>query len=170
MRAGRRETYNMWSGQKELLKKVMIERDICMARDENTVLHVFNEYVQAFQTLRAPAVTSYFHFPCMLIAPQGVAVMANATEVESLLDKMMEGLKARGYARSELTDVEAIPLSENIVLVSVSRARYKTDGSQLERLGETYAFRKIDNGWKIVTAMVHDSDVVLLRVADRSYA
>ena len=96
-----------------------------MARDENTVLHVFNEYVQAFQTLRAPAVTSYFHFPCMLIAPQGVAVMANATEVESLLDKMMEGLKARGYARSELTDVEAIPLSENIVLVSVSRGRYK---------------------------------------------
>jgi hypothetical protein len=121
MRAGRRETYNVWSGQKELLKKVMIERDICMARDENTVLHVFNEYVQAFQTLRAPAVTSYFHFPCMLIAPQGVAVMANATEVESLLDKMMEGLKARGYARSELTDVEAIPLSENIVLVRQAR-------------------------------------------------
>jgi len=161
MRAGRRETYNVWSGQKELLKKVMIERDICMARDENTVLHVFNEYVQAFQTLRAPAVTSYFHFPCMLIAPQGVAVMANATEVESLLDKMMEGLKARGYARSELMDVEAISLSENIVLVSVSRARYKTDGSQLERLGETYAFRKIDNGWKIVSAIVHDPDVIL---------
>ena len=104
-----------------------------MARDENTVLHVFNEYVQAFQTLRAPAVTSYFHFPCMLIAPQGVAVMANATEVESLLDKMMEGLKARGYARSELTDVEAILLSENIVLVSVSRARYKIETSRDQR-------------------------------------
>ena len=53
-----------------------------------------------------------FIFPCMLISPQGVAVMSNAIEVESLLDKMMEGLKARGYARSELTDVEAIPLSE----------------------------------------------------------
>ena len=93
MRAGRRETYNMWSGQKKLLKKVMIERDIRMARDKNTVLHVFNEYVQAFQTLRVPAVTSYFHFPCMLIAPQGVAVMANATEVESLLDKMWKDSK-----------------------------------------------------------------------------
>ena len=97
-----------------------------MARDEDTVLHVFNEYVQAFQTLRASAVAPYIHLPCMLISPQGVAVMSNAIEVESLLDKMMEGLKARGYARSELTDVEAIPLSENIVLVSVSRARYRS--------------------------------------------
>jgi ketosteroid isomerase-like protein len=132
-----------------------------MARDKDTVLRVFNEYVQAFQTLRASAVASYLHLPCMLIAPQGVAVMSSTAEVESLLDKMMEGLKARGYARSELTDVEAIPLSENIVLVSVNRARYKKDGSQLERLGETYTFRKIDAGWKIVTARVHDPDVIL---------
>ena len=97
----------------------------------------------------------------MFIASQGVAVMSSTAEVESLLDKMMEGLKARGYPRSALADVEAIPLSENIVLVSVSRARYKTDGSQLERVGETYTFRKIDNGWKIVTATVHDPDVIL---------
>ena len=87
--------------------------------------------------------------------------MSNATEVESWLDKMMDGLKARGYARSELTDVEAIPLSGTIVSVSVSRARYKTDGSQLERLGETYTFRKTDSGWKIVAAMMHDPDVIL---------
>jgi ketosteroid isomerase-like protein len=113
-----------------------------MARDKDSVLRVFNEYVQAFQTLRASAVASYLHPPCMFIAPQ-------------------EALKARGYARSELTDVEAIPLSENIVLVSVNRARYKKDGSRLERLGETYTFRKIDNGWKIVTATVHDPDVIL---------
>ena len=132
-----------------------------MARDKDSVLRVFNEYIQAFQTLPASAVASYLHLPCMLIVPQGVAVMSSTAEVESLLDRMMEGLKARGYARSELTDVEAIPLSENIVLVSVNRARYKKDGSQLERLGETYTFRKIDNGWKIVTATVHDPDVIL---------
>ncbi len=132
-----------------------------MARDKDTVLRVFNEYAQAFQTLRASAVAPYLHLPCMFIAPQGVAVMSSTAEVESLLDRMMEGLKARGYARSELTDVAAIPLSENIVLVSVSRARYKTDGSQLERVGETYTFRKIDNGWKIVTATAHNPEVIL---------
>ena len=130
-------------------------------RDADTVLHVFNEYMQAFQTLRAQAVASYIHLPCMLISPQGVAVVSDPAEVECLLGKTMEGLKGRGYARSELNDVEAISLSENIVLVSVSRARYRKDGSQLERLGETYTFRKIDNAWKIVTAVVHDPDVVL---------
>jgi len=38
----------------------------------------------------------------------------------------------------------------------VSRARYKADGSRLERLGESYTFRQTDSGWKIITATVHD--------------
>ena len=73
-----------------------------MARNEDAVLRLFNEYVQAFQTLQAPAVVSYLHLPCMIIGPQGVAVMSNAAEVESLLDKMMEGLRAGGYARERI--------------------------------------------------------------------
>ena len=47
------------------------------------------------------------------------------------------------------------------MLVSVNRARYKKEGSQLERVGETYTFRKIDNGWKIVTATAHNPEVIL---------
>jgi hypothetical protein len=52
-------------------------------------------------------------------------------------------------------------MSEDIALVSVSRVRYKTDGSELEQLGETYTFRKTEKDWKIVAAMVHDPDTVL---------
>jgi hypothetical protein len=62
---------------KKPTKSDNLQRDIFMARDADTVLHVFNEYVEAFQTLRAQGVASYIHLPCMLIAPQGVAVMSN---------------------------------------------------------------------------------------------
>jgi hypothetical protein len=64
-------------------KKLTIERNIRMSRDEDTVLHVFNEYVQAFQTLRASAVAPYIHLPCMLISPQGVDVMTSPISARS---------------------------------------------------------------------------------------
>jgi hypothetical protein len=87
--------------------------------------------------------------------------MATAADVEALFTQVMAGLKARSYARSELTGLHVKQMSENSALVSVSRVRYKTDGQELERLGETYALRKIDDGWKIVVAMIHDPDTVL---------
>jgi hypothetical protein len=73
----------------------------------------------------------------------------------------MEGLKARGYARSELMDFHVKQMSENAALVSVSRARYAIDGRELERLGETYMLRRTEAGWKIAVAMIHDPEAIL---------
>jgi len=97
----------------------------------------------------------------MFIPPQGVRVLATAADVEALLTQVMEGLKARGYARSELLDRHVKQMRENIALVSVGRIRYATDGRELERFGETYTVRKTEAGWKIVVAMIHDADCVL---------
>jgi len=73
----------------------------------------------------------------------------------------MEGLKASGYARSELTDLHVHQMSESTAVVSVSRVRYTTTGEELERLGETYTLRQTADGWKIVVAMIHDPDTIL---------
>jgi hypothetical protein len=97
----------------------------------------------------------------MFIPPQGVRVLATAADVQALLTQVMESLKARSYARSELTELHAHQMSESTGLVSVSRVRYKTDGEELERLGETYTLRRTEGGWKIVVAMIHDPETVL---------
>jgi hypothetical protein len=89
-----------------------------------------------------------------------VRVRANTGELQAFIG-LMESLKARGFSRSEVADMRVNQMSENIALVSVRRIRYKTDGSELERLGETYTFRKIDNDWKVLAAMVHDPEVIL---------
>ena len=102
----------------------------------------------------------YCQLPCLFISNQGVRVIANTGELQAFIG-LMESLKARGFSRSEVPDMRVNQMSENIALVSVRRIRYKTDGSELERLGETYTFRKIDNDWKVLAAMVHDPDVIL---------
>jgi ketosteroid isomerase-like protein len=132
-----------------------------MGQDEKLIAETFTDYVHAFQTLNAQAVFSYCHVPCMFIAPQGVLVMTTVAEVEAFFRRVMEGLKARGYGRSELTDLQVKRMSERAGLVSVGRVRYATDGRELEQLGETYSLRKTDDGWKIAAAMVHDPDAVL---------
>jgi ketosteroid isomerase-like protein len=127
-----------------------------MTENEEVITQTYTNYVQAFQTLNARAVHSYCHVPCMLISPQGVRVMTTSTEIEALFARLLEDLKARSYARSEVTDLYVRQMSETIAFLSVSRVRYKTDGQELERLGETYTFRKTPDGWKIVVATMHD--------------
>jgi ketosteroid isomerase-like protein len=132
-----------------------------MAREEEAIAQTFTNYIQTFETIDPHATLPYFHVPCIFIPPQGVRVLATAADVEALLTQVMEGLKARSYARSELTDLHVHQMSENTALVSVSRVRYKSDGQELERLGETYTLRRTDDGWKIAVAMIHDPDTVL---------
>lgn len=130
-----------------------------MASDKDIITQTFADYVQAFQTLDPRSVFSYCHIPCMFIAPQGVLVMASPGEIEAFFGRVMEGLKARGYGRSELTDLQVKQMSRDVALVSVGRVRHTTSGEELERLGDT--FRKTDDGWKIVAAMIHDPGAVL---------
>ena len=132
-----------------------------MAREEEAIIQTFTNYTQTFQTLDPHATLSYFHIPCMFIPPQGVRVLATAVDIEALLTQVMESLKARSYARSELMHRYVKQMSGNTALVSVSRIRYTTDGRELERVGETYTLRRTEGGWKIAVAMIHDPDSVL---------
>jgi ketosteroid isomerase-like protein len=132
-----------------------------MAREEETITQTFTDYIQTFQTLDPLATLPYFHVPCMFIPPQGVHVLITAADVEALLTQVMEGLKAHSYARSEVMDLHVKQMSGDTAFVSVSRVRYATDGRELERLGETYTLRRIEGGWKIAVAMIHDPDTIL---------
>ena len=134
-----------------------------MARDTAAITQTFTNSIQTFQMLDPHTTLPYCHVPCMFLVPQGVRVMATAAEVAALFAQVMEGLKARSYARSELTDLHVHQMSENTAFVSVRRVRYKTDGQKLERLGETYTLRKTEDGWKIAVAMMHDPDTLLRR-------
>ncbi|MGB8433589.1 MAG: nuclear transport factor 2 family protein [Burkholderiales bacterium] len=134
---------------------------VARERKEEAIVQAFRNYVQAFQTLDLHTTLTYFHLPCMFISPQGVHVLLTAADVETLLTQVMQGLKARGYARSELLDLHVNQMGSNTALVTVSRVRYAADGQELERFGETYTLRRIEDGWKIVVAMIHDPDVVL---------
>ena len=132
-----------------------------MTRDDEKISRRFSEYVAAFQTLDPGAPLPFCHVPCVFMSAQGMRVMASSSEIEVFFAQVMQGLRARNYARSSLRGVHVMQMSDGAALVSVSRVRYRADGGELERLGETYTLLKTADEWKIAAALVHDVDTAL---------
>jgi hypothetical protein len=72
----------------------------------------------------------------------------------------MEGLRAKGFARSELNVRTVKSLSATTTLVTGVALRYKLDGQELELVGVTYVMYKSDTRWKIAVLIIHDPDDV----------
>jgi hypothetical protein len=131
-------------------------------RHEKAIADTFKSYIDSFRTLQPSNVLRYCDAPFLFISSQGVRMMSDLKELDELIGGLMASLKARNFSRSEITDMRVSQMSDNTSFVSVSRVRYKTDGQELERLGETYALQKTADAWKIVSAITHDPDLVLI--------
>jgi ketosteroid isomerase-like protein len=127
---------------------------------EAAATRVLAEYYRAFSTLEVQAVLPYFHEPSLFIGPQGVFAASTSALVETVFTPAMEGLRARGFARSELSVQNVKSLSATTTLVIGVALRYKHDGQELERVGVTYVLYKSDAGWKIAVLIIqHTNDL-----------
>jgi len=128
--------------------------------DKAAVTGLLNDDFRAFGKLDVQAILPYYLEPSVLITARGVAAMPTHAAMAAAFTPLMEGLRARGYARSELTTLHMKRLSATATLVSGVAVRYKADGQELERTGVTYVLHKTDNGWKIAVTVGHDAESV----------
>ena len=74
----------------------------------------------------------------------------------AIFGPVMEGLRAKGYGRSELELGYIKSLSSSAALIGGIAVRYRTDGQELERVGITYVLNRTVSGWKFATVILHD--------------
>jgi ketosteroid isomerase-like protein len=130
--------------------------------DEAALTRVLTDYVSAFGTLDVQAILPYYHEPCLLVGPQGVAALPTHAAMAAAFTPMTEGLRARGYGRSELRMLHIKQLSATAALASGVAVRYRTDGQDLERVGVSYVLHKADDDrWSIAATVIHDTDKVV---------
>lgn len=129
--------------------------------DKAAVIRVLDEYYRAFGTLDVQAILAYYHEPCLLVGPQGVVAVPTHAAMVAPFTTVMEGLRARGYGRSELSMPHIRQLSATATLASGVAVRYRTDGQELERVGVTYLLYKADDRWTIAATVTHDGDKVV---------
>jgi hypothetical protein len=119
---------------------------------------VIADYYRDFSTLNVQAILPYFHEPSLLVGPQGVIPIPDGAALVAVFGPVMEGLRARGYGRSELEPGYVKSLSSSAALIGGVAVRYKFDGQQLDRVGVTYVLHKTESGWKFATVILHNPD------------
>ncbi len=123
--------------------------------DETAVRQMLGEYYRDFSTLNVQAILPYLNQPALLLGPAGTIALPTPSAIEPIFGPVMEGLRTRGFARSELGSEEIRILSARDALATGIAIRYRTDGTELERAGITYLLRKSDDAWKIVVMVLH---------------
>ena len=71
--------------------------------DETVVTQFLTDYYRDFSSLDIDAIVHYFHEPCLIIGPQGVLAAPTRSVLATSLTPVLEGLRGRGYGRSELS-------------------------------------------------------------------
>jgi hypothetical protein len=88
-----------------------------LSNDQAEVVRVLHEYYSAFSTLNVEAVLPYFHEPSLLIGPQGAYAATTHALLATAFTPAMEGLRARGFGRTELNVRDLKSLSATATLV-----------------------------------------------------
>ena len=128
------------------------------AEDTADITRVLTDYYTAFSTLEAEAFLPYFHQPCLVVSPMGVGAMPTHAALGAALAPVIEGLRAKGYTRSELTMLNVKRLNPGTAIGAGVAVRYQTGNQELERVGVIYVLQRIDNSWKIVVLVTHNAD------------
>jgi len=75
-----------------------------------------------------------------------MAVLPTHAELASRMVPLLDGLRTRGYVKSEWATMFTRTLGERIALASAVAARYGRDARELERIGATYTLYRTDDG------------------------
>jgi SnoaL-like domain len=124
--------------------------------DNTAVTQVLHDYYRSFSTLQLEAIYPYFHTPVLIVGPAGVFAVASSEDLATVFGPTLEGLRSRGYGRSEFEATRIQQLSLTAAIASGVAVRYKADGEEMERAGLTYLLHKSDGRWRFAMMTLHD--------------
>ena len=117
-------------------------------------LETVHKYYNVFSTLDLTAIALYYCEPCMSIGPQGLFCAQNRAAVASALSPTVEGLRVKGYGRSEFIEPQVTTLNGAVALVRGVAVRYAAAGPEIERIQISYLLHRTEAGWKIAVMIL----------------
>lgn len=121
-----------------------------------TPFEMLNDYVRAFETMRASEVTPFYDLPCTFIRPDGVWVVQDEATALVLAGHLIDHAKAQGYHHTQVCAPALRVLAPGLAELSGVFIRYDEMKSEIGRFGFTYIVRSDSEKWKIIVAIAHD--------------
>jgi len=95
------------------------------------------------------------------MVPQSILVFSTHAEVEAFWAPRFAEMRSANFGHTERHESSIQVLNDNTAMASGLAVRFTNDGMELERRGATFACRKTEFGWKLVTVIHHSPDNVI---------
>ena len=104
---------------------------------------------------------AFYEEPASIVGPKVFLLLLTKTDVVKFLDSLQLTARPLGYAKSTLEYLATRMLNSEMALCSAITARWRADGSEMQKVGATYLLRRGTEGWKIRQLMMTDLDKLL---------
>jgi hypothetical protein len=128
--------------------------------DGSEVSRWFEEYLEAYAACgrgesETASLLAYYGVPLLITTDGGFFAPASAAEVVAAVQPQIDGMRAAGYARSELVASEVAVLNSRSALYEGTFAYRRSDGVEIKRLTATYLITNGAAGRRISVLAVH---------------
>ena len=120
----------------------------------------FLEYAEAFNLLDPTKVEPFFQVPSIMMNSELVVVLKESTDVIGLFTVFMDKLRKENFRQSKILSLQVSQLSDNQGLVVGVAKRFNQADEEMEHFGFTYTMRKVEDNWKIIAGVLHESEIL----------
>ena len=128
--------------------------------DGSEVSRWFDGYLAAFAACgrgesETDALLAYYGVPLLITTADGVFALASGAEVVAVVQRQIDGMRAAGYARSEILASEVKVVNAKSALYEGTFSYRRSDGGEISRLAVTYLITVGAAGRRISVLAVH---------------
>jgi hypothetical protein len=127
-----------------------------MSSEIELIERTYRAYFTVFQMGDPRAITPYYHLPSLFLSAAGSHALTTVREAETFFDRMIYGLRNRGYSRSVLSNVQIKLLADDLALINARAERFTKSGDLLEQISALYTMRKTTGTWRIATVTMYE--------------
>jgi hypothetical protein len=133
-----------------------------MAVDSSDVSRWFGEYLDAFAACGrgesdTASLLGYYGVPLLFTTDDGLFALTSDDQVVAAVQQQVDGMRAAGYARSEILDSHVTVLNSMSALYRGTFSRQDSGGGEISRLTATYLVTDGPAGRRISALAVHSA-------------
>jgi hypothetical protein len=122
----------------------------------------FDEYLGAFAACGRgekdiAALLDYYGVPLLLTTDGGFLALTSDDQVVAAVQPQLDGMRAAGYARSEILDYEVTVVNATSALYRGTFSYRRSDGAEIRRVSLTYLVTDGSAGRRISVLAVHST-------------
>ena len=130
--------------------------------DKIDVSQWFEEYLEAFAACGrserdVATLLDYYGVPLLVTTDDAAVALTSGDQVVAVLQQQVDGMRAAGYAGTEILDSDVTVLNATSALYRGTMSRQRSDGGEVVRLTATYLVTDGAAGRRFSVLAVHSA-------------